>query len=98
MNFNETMIVIVFLVAITTIIIIIKTLVRLAKDVVNKDIEVGSKVAINLTEGSVESTLNFGCTTSANQQVVKLDTPKKERKKRNMRRMGPSHIQNKTHN
>ena len=97
MNFNETMIVIVFLVAITTI-IVIKTLVRFAKDVVNKDIEVGSKIAINLTEGSVESTLTFGCTTSANQQMVKLDTPKKERKKRNIRRIGPSYIQNKTHN
>lgn len=97
MTNNETMIVIVSLVAITTIIIML-ILVHFAKSVVNKDIEVGSKIAVNLTEGSVESTLKFECKTASNQQMVQLDIPKKECKKRNIRRSAPSYIQNKTHN
>ncbi|MFT5891550.1 MAG: hypothetical protein ACI9Y7_001655 [Dokdonia sp.] len=97
MNKNETIIVIVFLLAIT-IIIILAILVHFAENVVNKDIEVGTKIAVNLTEGSVESTLTFGCTTVANQNLVQLDIPKKERKKRNIRRQAPSYIQNNTHN
>ena len=48
----------------------------------NKDIELENSIDIKIIDGSVKSTLTFGCKTVLNQPIAQPDTPKNERKKK----------------
>jgi hypothetical protein len=94
---NNTTILFIVLMILSTVIIVTLLEVHLSKVVINKDIEVNHTIEVKLIEGKVKSTFGFGCRNVIQNPVSEHETLKNERKKRVIRKFPLSYHHTNSH-